>query len=199
MSHNWLRGHKRAIHPIGEIAGVHKPPAGGWEVTCICGWQGGTVPNWVRAKEAYKQHIVEASTEPVECKHCGITKSISEMSASSRLVCKACSSALGNDWQAAHPVEAANRKRHHAFKRNYGVTLADVEQMIEAQEGRCAICGHKLNALGDKRGRAPQVDHDHATGRVRGVLCFSCNAGLGQFGDDIPRLQSAILYLMKGE
>jgi hypothetical protein len=70
----------------------------------------------------------------------------------------------------------------------YGIGAEQVEEMIEEQGGLCVICQRQL---GDK----PHVDHDHATGQVRGILCFNCNGGLGQFGDDILRLQQAVEYL----
>jgi hypothetical protein len=76
--------------------------------------------------------------------------------------------------------------RHYHLVRRYGVSAAAVEAMIVAQGGVCAICG----------GPDPvHVDHDHVTGRIRGVLCFNCNGGLGQFKDDISSLRVAIAYL----
>jgi len=76
--------------------------------------------------------------------------------------------------------------RHYHLVRRYGIGAADVDAMIAAQGGVCAICG----------AAAPEhVDHDHATGKVRGVLCFNCNGGLGQFRDRVDVMQRAIAYL----
>jgi hypothetical protein len=72
------------------------------------------------------------------------------------------------------------------LKRTYGLTPADVSEMIEAQARVCSIC---LSAS------AEHVDHDHATGKVRGVLCFNCNVAIGQFKDDPWLLRRAISYL----
>lgn len=60
--------------------------------------------------------------------------------------------------------------------------------MIEQQQGLCPVCDRDL-------GQKPHVDHDHETGRVRQVLCFTCNGGLGLFGDDPARLRSAAAYV----
>jgi hypothetical protein len=76
--------------------------------------------------------------------------------------------------------------RHYHLKRRYGIGARDVERMIEAQGGMCAVC---------RTAPAQHVDHDHATGQVRGILCFNCNGGLGQFRDDRAVLERAITYL----
>lgn len=85
-----------------------------------------------------------------------------------------------------------NRERLHGSTRNYhltaryGLTAVQVDELVAAQGGLCAIC----------RKRAPgHVDHDHETGRVRGVLCSGCNQGLGNFRDDTAALRAAIDYL----
>jgi hypothetical protein len=63
-----------------------------------------------------------------------------------------------------------------------------VEALSEKQQNACAICRRVFSAV-------PHVDHDHQTGQVRGLLCNSCNLGLGLFQDDVERLQNATKYL----
>lgn len=77
----------------------------------------------------------------------------------------------------------------HRRPEKYGLTQVELDVLL-AQNSVCAIC-HTDNWT--KKG--PQVDHDHLTGAVRGVLCARCNAALGLLGDDPARLRSAIAYL----
>ncbi len=72
------------------------------------------------------------------------------------------------------------------LKRAYGITEAQRDEMVASQQGVCTIC---------LKGPAVHVDHCHETGRVRGVLCFNCNAALGQLGDDPDTFNRAIAYL----
>ena len=74
--------------------------------------------------------------------------------------------------------------------RDYGLTVAQYEQMLAKQEGKCAICGEL-----PKTGRRLYVDHDHTTGLVRGLLCNRCNAGIGLMQESLDLLQRAIRYL----
>jgi hypothetical protein len=78
------------------------------------------------------------------------------------------------------------------LKRKYGMTPADFERMLAAQDGRCAICGAP-----PADGQSLHVDHCHDTGLVRGLLCFNCNAGLGMFDHDGERLGAAATYLRR--
>ncbi|HEU5003431.1 MAG TPA: endonuclease domain-containing protein [Actinomycetota bacterium] len=73
-------------------------------------------------------------------------------------------------------------------KLRYGIDNAEVAERVRRQGGVCAICG------------APDpdhVDHNHATGALRGILCFSCNRGLGKANDDRDVLREAIAYLRR--
>ena len=72
----------------------------------------------------------------------------------------------------------------------YGISLADYERMLEAQGGCCAICGTR-----EWGSKGPNVDHDHRTGRVRGILCKGCNTGIGLFDEDPNRMRLAIRYV----
>ena len=86
-----------------------------------------------------------------------------------------------------------NKSRWQAqIKQKYGVSPEKYSEMFAMQNGCCAICGCNQPANGKKYF---SVDHVHATGYVRGLLCDPCNQALGGFRDDIGRLQAAIKYL----
>ena len=71
--------------------------------------------------------------------------------------------------------------------RRYGLTRAELDRLIEEQGGLCEICQERP---------AEHVDHNHVTGKVRAILCFSCNRGLGKFKEDLTTLDRAIEYLI---
>ena len=108
-------------------------------------------------------------------------------------VCRMCGVELGP--LPIPPVLVCSERCYFSYKLEgkYGITIDDYEHLLHAQNGVCAICG------GVQRGVRPMgVDHNHTTGKVRGILCSECNTGLGKFGDDIELLQAALAYLKKG-
>jgi Recombination endonuclease VII len=82
--------------------------------------------------------------------------------------------------------------RDRDLRKNFGITLEQYNDLLTAQDGRCAIC----HRHGDWTGRRLAVDHNHATGKVRGLLCGSCNRGIGFLDEDIKVLEGAIAYLL---
>ena len=95
--------------------------------------------------------------------------------------CKPCHNKRGRESKRRN-----GGNRHYHLKGKYGVGAAEVDLMIAAPESLCALC---------RKRPAVQVDHDHETGAVRGILCLLCNAGLGAFRDDPDIIASAIDYL----
>ena len=71
--------------------------------------------------------------------------------------------------------------------------------MLEAQSRQCAICKAPVEALVSGRLVTAHIDHDHATGQVRGLLCHGCNSGLGYFKDDPELLFQAMCYLAQAQ
>lgn len=90
------------------------------------------------------------------------------------------------------------KNKDSCLRRNYGITSEDYKRMFALQGGLCAICYKPSTTLG-RHGKIENlaVDHCHATGKVRGLLCSKCNRGLGLFNDDIPRIESAIAYIKR--
>lgn len=82
-------------------------------------------------------------------------------------------------------------RRTAALKRNYGITPKDFARMEAEQAGVCAVCKQV------PEGKGFYVDHDHKTGRVRGLLCFTCNMALGLLKDSAVFARSAAEYLEK--
>lgn len=89
-------------------------------------------------------------------------------------------------YKSKKPEFYKKAQRASALRRQYGITYEQYEDMVEEQKGKCLIC---------KEIKALHVDHCHKTGKVRGLLCISCNGGLGMFKDNTKSLQSAIEYL----
>lgn len=79
------------------------------------------------------------------------------------------------------------------IKQKYGLSEDGYLSLLGSQNGACAIC---RKPFGDA---VPNVDHDHSTGLVRGLLCTVCNTGVGKLGDSVEGLTAALRYLANGE
>lgn len=84
-----------------------------------------------------------------------------------------------------------SHSRKHILKSRYGITEDDYNELFMNQGGRCAICSSDYSGSS----RNMDVDHDHNTGQVRGLLCNNCNRGLGHFQDSSELLVKAACYL----
>ena len=108
--------------------------------------------------------------------------------------CKRCYNAQGKRWKLANPVRSARYSRTSRLNATYGITADQFDTMLAAQEWRCAIC-RDIEPGGGRTG-ALSVDHDHVTGKVRGILCHQCNMALGKFKDNPELLRRAADYLV---
>lgn len=101
--------------------------------------------------------------------------------------CKDCKNEVRIAAQKLDPF----RKRRYILKTKYGMTLDDYDKLLAEQGGVCAIC---YGPARDRWGRF-NVDHDHSTNIVRGLLCVPCNQAIGHFYDDPKRCRQAATYL----
>lgn len=90
------------------------------------------------------------------------------------------------------------QRMYEDIRKQYSLSRSSYDAMFDQQHGLCWICGFKLNKIRGRlheREKSPHIDHDHKTGKVRGILCGLCNRGLGQFKDNPDLLIKAAEYL----
>jgi hypothetical protein len=117
------------------------------------------------------------------CLNCGVD--ITHMRHHAKFCTTSCSM---KHWHREHP----GHRRWYMTKTMYGIDREGFDTLFSAQGNRCAICRTE-----QPEGQIAQwnIDHDHVTGAVRGILCSPCNIGIGQLRDDPNLLRKAIAYL----
>jgi hypothetical protein len=155
------------------------------------------------------RRALDLSTGVKRCPKCKATKPLSEFAKSQhtlhgyQVYCRACGAKHHDKWRRKNLKHCAttqksyrqkNPERYADYhrKKTYGLPPGEFARMLAAQEGCCAICGTST-----PNGRGFQVDHCHDTKMLRGILCHSCNLGIGQFKHNPNLLVAAVTYLNK--
>ena len=97
---------------------------------------------------------------------------------------------VSSAWSKLHPESHRQYKRNYRLKNIYKISQEELDALIKAQYGKCAICKKE-----PKIGVLLHIDHDHQTGKVRGLLCHKCNSVLGLSNDNLDVLREAVKYL----
>lgn len=91
------------------------------------------------------------------------------------------------EWTRQNPL----KRKHYSLKSKFGITLEDFQNIGENQNWSCLICQIQFEALSSEL----CVDHNHITGKIRGLLCKNCNKGIGCLKDNLTNLKQAVFYL----
>jgi hypothetical protein len=132
---------------------------------------------------------------PVTCLRCGKTKTWNDMTKNvrshggRRKQCKVCSNEVARIRYDSNFEKYQDENRRRYLKRKYGITQEEYLVLVEAHDGRCAICHQPPNK------GSLVVDHCHDSGKVRGLLCISCNRSIGGLGDSVEGVMRAVRYL----
>ena len=108
-------------------------------------------------------------------------------------ICKVC-----NQEQVRNSKGRAEWLMRYHLKKCTGLSWEQYEGLLEAQSGKCAICGSENPGRVGSKFKRFHVDHCHQTETIRGLLCTQCNTALGLFYDDPTILHNAIQYLKRG-
>ncbi|MEV5763926.1 endonuclease VII domain-containing protein [Micromonospora sp. NPDC052213] len=176
---------------IDEFCSSSKRPSGRGSYCKPCFNQRSKASYAKRVRETHGREVKPVRELPAGhrfCADCGSVKPMTDFPRN-----RSDSSGYGTYCKPCHNVRTRNTKqrlyggsREYHLRRRYGIGEKEFQELLAEHGGVCAICGTP----------DPQhLDHDHRTGWVRGILCFNCNGGLGQFRDDQSRLAGAITYL----
>ncbi len=102
--------------------------------------------------------------------------------------CRTCQRERSRDYGRKNIARIINNQR----VRTYGITTEAYKILIDQQNNKCLCCEEIFGSE-----LSPHLDHDHKTGKIRGVLCHKCNTGIGLFEDNPAKLRKAIIYLEK--
>jgi hypothetical protein len=102
-----------------------------------------------------------------------------------------------NAYLRAYRSKLPEQQKSRALRDSFGITLEEYNSMLDAQSGVCAICNQAETHKRNGKLKALAVDHDHKTGKIRGLLCSDCNTGIGKLKDSRKILLSAAKYLKK--
>lgn len=147
--------------------------------------------NRERYKEQGKIHRAENKDKIRAYKHMAYKKKHLAYTGEEKAYNRERSSAYMKQYRVDHPEFSKNRHLQERF----GITLGDFNKIFDAQHGKCALCGEEMERDKGKTGRKVVIDHNHETGRIRGLVHRMCNLLLGLVGDDTEILRKAITYL----
>lgn len=140
------------------------------------------------------------------CTKCGEVKDLTLFYRDARKLdgrqaqCKSCADTANKQYYYKDGLKTNTRQisiKKTQLKRLYGCTIEDVYEMHKHQNGKCAICDKDLIVVGNSltKYQVACVDHNHHTGKIRGLLCNTCNRGLGFFKDSTEIVRKAFMYM----
>jgi hypothetical protein len=160
------------------------------------------------AKSKFIENPLFDAGEPLKrCRTCGELKQVDQFRLAMkrengkkyynrRNDCSSCQFLKVNEWKKANPSRHARIEQGRHLRNSYGINMAEYERMLQSQHGLCAICNRQETAKSNSGNiKSLTVDHDHASGKIRALLCHSCNVIIGHSQDDPARLRIAAEYL----
>jgi hypothetical protein len=160
----------------------------------------------IEAGKSRRDRSIEIPEGSKYCTRCKEIKSLSEFFKSNRSkdgfywTCRTCTNEVNGIWASKNQKDAkriasgAARRAH--VRRKYNLTDAEYKELVVAGKGLCSAC-KSPEIITHKNGKVWElcVDHDHVTGKVRGLLCHACNRAAGAINDDPARLRQIADYL----